>query len=345
MKHLIDTIENIANNISSTEKSRKNVSDFLRNNNEEFHLINEAVKKNNISLKIAAVDGGIVNKSVHGFDFVLIRAGGVCFKYKDGKMENVKHIPSKFPPHDSYAFNNLSDSDWRNRANILRQKAEISLALKLLEEGPDVLLLDGSIVPHQAYKNGENTELYNQMIDDYNRLYESCISSGVKLIGVVEDSRSTVFCDLVKDLLKTRTDCSVLDITRDTSLLYLLLNKKERTFVMSYSKDPVNHPTLKDIKNGKNVYSIYLKTAEWDRPIRLDFLSQNDPEKQANEISSIILAISGQHSGYGIPSPIIEADNIAKLSEKEMENFYSQILSKTGKIPSMMNLRRESRPF
>jgi len=64
-----------------------------------------------------------------------------------------------------------------------------------------------------------------------------------------------------------------------------------------------------------------------------------------NQIASILLAISGQHSSYGLPAPIIEADNVAKLSDNEMENFYFQILAFAGNLPSIMQLRRETRPF
>ena len=78
----------------------------------------------------------------------------------------------------------------------------------------------------------------------------------------------------------------------------------------------------------------------------MDFLAKKkNIDAQADEISAILLSISGHHSGYGLPAPLIEADNVAKLSESEMENIYSNILSFTGHLPGVMKLRREERPF
>ena len=69
-------------------------------------------------------------------------------------------------------------------------------------------------------------------------------------------------------------------------------------------------------------------------------------EKEAEDrLASVLLSISGQHSSYGFPSVLIEADAIARMSEQEVDNFYSHILTYAGNIPSVMKLRREQRPF
>ena len=80
--------------------------------------------------------------------------------------------------------------------------------------------------------------------------------------------------------------------------------------------------------------------------LMVDFLCNNeDPIGVADRLSSVLLSVSGHHSGYGLPAPLIEADNVAKLSDQEVENFYSHILSFAGNIPSVMKLRRDQRPF
>ena len=134
---------------------------------------------------------------------------------------------------------------------------------------------------------------------------------------------------------------ALLDKTRDTNLLYLVLEKGEKTVPFRYSRSPSEHPVLKDLGTlAEGIQCFYLKTARYDRPIKVDTLSPH-----TEKLASILLAISGQHPNYGIPAPLIEADNVAKLSEQEMENFYSQIISLVGNTSSAMRLRREQRPF
>ncbi|MBU0530644.1 MAG: DNA double-strand break repair nuclease NurA [Candidatus Aenigmatarchaeota archaeon] len=345
MKDIISTVRIISNEISETEKKRRHVSDYARSN---LDMVAET-KPKKASGAIAAVDGGIVSKSLHGMDIVLVRSGGVCFTYEEGRIQSVIHKPSRFPDYEAHVFGSMSESDWRMKANILRQKLEIERCLEMIEERPGMLLLDGSVVPHQAYKPNQDqkgcTELYEELIGRYRDLYKKSLEYGVRLVGVVEDSRSRTFCDMLKQVLSGKIDCSVLDMTRDTSLLFSMLKKGERTVLFSYSKDPANHPTLSNLPDyGKMIHSLYIKTAPHDRPLRLDFLSEN-PLVDSQEISSVLLSISDHHSSYGIPAPIIEADNISKLSEKDVDDFYSQIKTMTGELPDIMRMRREQRPF
>ena len=134
----------------------------------------------------------------------------------------------------------------------------------------------------------------------------------------------------------------ILDKTRDTNLLYWVLERGERSRIFSYSKNPSEHPVLKELPEfADKIHSFYLKTAIHDRPIRVDILDISCADK----LASILLAISGQHSGYGLPVPLIEADNVVKLSDNEIDFFYSQIMGYVGNLPGVMKLRREQRPF
>ena len=139
----------------------------------------------------------------------------------------------------------------------------------------------------------------------------------------------------------------LLEKTRDTNLLYWMLDKGQRSRIFPYSEKPEEHPVLREFGDlAGRVNSFYLKTAEYDRPFRVDMLAGgNDIIGEADHLASVLLSISGHHSGYGLPAPLIEADNVAKLSDSEVENFYSHILSFAGNIPSVMRLRRDQRPF
>jgi hypothetical protein len=112
-----------------------------------------------------------------------------------------------------------------------------------------------------------------------------------------------------------------------------------------YSSKPKEHPVLREFgETGERIYSFYLKAAEFDRPVRVDFLATSDIKGEADKISSVLLAICN-NSTYAFPSVLIEADLRVRLSEKEMEDFSSDLKSKLGNIASLLELRRKGRPF
>ena len=356
MQKLIPIIRKIAENITKAENMRKRLANFLRDIEPETKLIYKLTPSSLENMKIVGIDGGLTRKSLHGLDCILTRAAGVCFYYKNSRIQNVEYLPSRFPTPIPEIFENLSDMDWNYAATISRQKIEIKTAIQCIDRfSPDILLLDGLVIPHYSDKPSKSSILYTSykgLVNDYKLLCEKAREKGVLLAGVIEDSRSAAFCSLIKEdalsQVKGKTPLiELLDKTRDTNLLSLLLEKSERSRIFRYAKSPKEHPVLRDFDEyGEKVYSFYLKTAKWDRPIRVDFLDQSGLTQQtADRIGSILLAISGQHSGYGLPAPLIEADNVAKLSDNEMEDFYSRIISLTGNIPSVMKLRREQRPF
>ncbi len=170
------------------------------------------------------------------------------------------------------------------------------------------------------------------------------------LAGVVEDSRGTKFCGIVNEKILSKVSHAsvpelkgILEKTRDTNLLYWILQEGERTDVFPYSDRAKEHPVMKDFQEfGDKIFSFYMKTAKFDRPIRIDFLGEKE---QAEKFASVIFSISSHHSGYGLPSVLIEADQVAKLAEDDIDNIYEQILTQTGSLPSIFKLRRDMRPF
>ena len=137
----------------------------------------------------------------------------------------------------------------------------------------------------------------------------------------------------------------ILSKTKDSNLLTYTLNQGERSLVFPYSSNSQQHPILREFEDEKNqVFVFYLKTAEFDRPIRIDFLADKGIVDIANRISAVLLALAG-HSSYGMPSILIEADQRAKLSEQDLEMFYYDILNRAGNIASLFEQRRNQRPF
>ena len=347
----ISEIRKIAENIRFAEANRKKLAEFLRSVNGQINLIQKSGPIDLGKIKIAGVDGGIVKKSLHGFDLILARAAGVCFSFDNNKVASASYYPAKVPSPIPYTLESVTDMDFAYFASIIRQSLEVATARKCIEKfQPDILLMDGSIVPHYTTKPANVSAAfanYEELMANYQKLYKEARQAGVILAGVVEDSRSDRLAGLIKNDLLAKLDHAVipkvittLDKSRDTNLLYWTLERNERTYTFDYTTDLADHPILKDFEQ-KTFFSFYLKTAKWDRPVRVDFMEK----EQADKLASVLLTISGQHSRYGFPSVLIEADNVAKLSEQELDNFYSYILKYAGNMPSIMKLRREQRPF
>ncbi len=358
MERLIPRIKEIAENIYRTESKRKRLASFLREVGDETDVLSRLAPGSLGNVRVCGVDGGVAKKSLHGFDCILVRAAAACFHYKSGKMVKVEYFPSRIPSPKADILEALSDLEWAHFSSIMRQNLEAGTALEALDKlRPDVLLMDGSIVPYYSDRPARTSGIYRHytsMIQTFMSLYRMCMDKGVALAGVIEDSRGTSYCSMINREVMSRVSHprtaemgELLERTRDTNLLYWVLEKGHRSRIFPYSDKPEEHPVLRDFGElAGRVNSFYLKTAEHDRPVRVDMLARSDGVTgEADALASTLLAVSGQHSGYGLPAPLIEADNVAKLSDSEVENFYSHILSFAGNIPSVMRLRRDQRPF
>ncbi len=358
MKDFIRITEEFAKKIEKMEFERKKFGELLRNSSfsSSFgeQIILKIEKANLENLKVAGVDGGMVKRSLHGLDLMLLRAVGVVFFYSNGKLEKVEYYPEAMPmPTPKIVFEPLHEVEFEINANYERQIVEVSLASEVIEKfKPEIIFLDGSIIPHYTEKPAKDSLLfptYKKLISSYLNLFSKAKENNSILAGIIEDSRGTRFCELIKEKIQFDQNFlgfkPLLETTRDTNLLTYVLKHDERTFVFNYSSSPNEHPILKEFGDFSNsIFSFYLKTAEFDRPIRVDFLAEKNCIEKANFISSVLLNLSG-HSSYGMPSVLIEADQRAKLTENDLELFYSDLLTKVGNIASLFSLRREQRPF
>jgi hypothetical protein len=195
----------------------------------------------------------------------------------------------------------------------------------------------------------------------YEKLYEKCEEHGTLLVGVVEDSRSTRFAQILSEILPSfikkypelfkllQIDYrGIIQQIKDTDLLYRVLKTQERT--SCYQLIPSN--AKKSISRiaphwRKNIYAFYLKSVEYDQPTRIEFLNPEhlNPAEAADKISSVLYPLSSHHAAYGIPSVLIEADARAKLKDWDLDLIYAQLIEKVGHSPSLLRLRRERRPF
>lgn len=353
MERIIPEVRKIAQRIGDAESKRQKLAEFVREIGPEVNLTQKVSPDTLDNVKVVGVDGGLAKKSLHGFDFILTRGVGVCFHYGNGGIKSVDYSPSRFPAPRPFILEALTDLDLAHSASIYRQMTEIEAARGCIKKfKPDILLMDGMIAPHYSDRPSRSSavrNIYESLLTEYGKLYSDAEDSGTLLAGVIEDSRGTRFCDMIRRDVLSKVSHKIipelgriLECTRDTNLLFWVLERGEMTPPFPYSDRPGEHPVLRDLgERGQQLSSFFLKTAEWDRPVRVDFLQSGD----VTRLASVLLAISGQHSGYGLPAPLIEADSVAKLSDMEMEKFYSQVLNFAGNLPSIMSLRSDQRPF
>lgn len=369
MKEFIELTNEFAKKIEEIENARKKVGEFLRevNGSTDLMLDREIFEKKIFfgneradlgDMKIAGVDGGLVKHSLHGLDLLLLRAVGVVFYFEKNRLSRSDYHPEAFPsPIPKVMFDPFTDVEFEIDSNYERQLIEVNNAIEVIDKfGPDIIFMNGSIIPHYTERPPEHSLLfptYRKLIESYVELFHKAIQKGTILAGVIEDSRGTRFCEVISQrvmsFVKDRTAAEVkllLNRTKDTNLLTYAMKPKERSFVFRYSPFPDQHPILKEFGGNisNSIFCFYLKTAEFDRPVRVDFLAEKDLVKRANFISSVLLSLTG-HSSYGMPSVLIEADQRAKLTERDLELFYFDLLTRAGNLASLFTLRREQRPF
>ena len=367
MQNFQKRLDEIINKIGYLESRRIKIGKFLREINNSFKIgpneeileekiINPVVEQTLNNIRILGVDGGIVKHSYHGLDLMLMRSVGSIFEYSDGKLKNVDYYPNSNPlPDPRIIFDSFSDIELNSCYNFERQIMEINSAREAIEKfKPDVVLLDGSVIPHYVPRpdNPILVEYYQNLIGVYSSLFEIAKKMKTILAGVIEDSRGVKFCNILSRtvLSQEESDISkelklVLEKTKDSNLLYYALEKGERTCVFNYSRNPKIHPILKEFENMNNCfYSFYIKTVDFDRPLRVDFIGLENVHETVKKLSCILMQMSG-HSGYGFPSVLIEADQRARLTEKDLDMFYSDLINKIGNVSTLFKMRRETRPF
>lgn len=347
MNSLILSVRNIVERLTETESRRQKLADFVREIAPDTKMTIPVTPASLDQATIAGVDGGLVKKSLHGLDCMLVRAVASCFHYSKGAVERVSYYPSRSPTPKPLVYESVSELEWNHFTSLQRLKEEVNTAIACIEKlRPQLLLLDGLLLPHfldRPASSSSLSPLYKGLLQDYKTLFKTAVAHQVGLAGVIEDSRSSVFCDFLNtEVLANVTHELVPEMrqllkkTRDSHLLTLILEKADRTRTF-----PCTNPLVSEF-GIPPLRSFFLKTAVRDRPLKIDFLPETTT---VDSLASLLLAISGHHDGYGLPAPLIEADQIAHLSEEEMNTFYSSLLSLTGNIPSTMQLRREQRPF
>ncbi len=305
---------------------------------------------------VAGVDSGFVAKRLASVDLILIRAVGVLFDYKNGKLASAKYYPNFFSfPEPHVSSGSLEQDEAEQSKSLMRLREEVSVAKKLIElHSPKYLFLDGSIVPQYQDKPRKESGLvkdYSGIISEFESLYSLAQKNGCTLISTVEDSRGSRFTQMIQEEIlshENAADKGALDGLFDSAFLDYFLSVGERSCAFTYTKNIDQHPVLHDFSQqwSKSIYGLYLKPSSFDRPLRVEFIctGRANISQLADEISSVAFALSSMHREYAFPSVLIEADIRAKLKNDEIEIISNKILDKLGSSVKL-RMRRENRPF
>lgn len=318
-------------------------------------------------MQMIGIDGSIISKSLHGVDLLLSRAVAVLFKFKKAKTE-VQYYPNATPsPRLIYNFDLITTPEIDILSSLERLQDEIQLAIEMTDRSPDALLLDGSILPLMLDKPPTSSILnqkYFNLIEMYETLYQNCLDKNILLMGIIKDTRSTRFMNILGKILPILLNKipelqkireldyrPIIQQTRDATFLFRFLHPGERTFTFKYAESATKSPILKDFTKrdwNEMIYSFYLKPVQFDFPTKIEFLASTNPIKYTNQIASLILPLSNQHAEYGVPSVLIEADARAHLFENDLDyihNSLTHFVNRVGFSPLLMKLRRDKRPF
>ena len=377
-----DTVDTIAAEIRRIEKDKSKLAGTIKDAKNQIDLSNLragfsdilenrlfcSVSPTNLGgLRVGAVDGGVVGRSFHGIDLIITRAIAVIFDFDKRGKPFVEYYPEECPsPRIISNLEPLSLFDFELNTSLERIRTELNAAIEVLDfRHLDVLLMDGSITPILSDRPQASSTIlpkYKTLIRLYEKLYSKCKKQATLLCGIVKDSRSTRFTQILgsiiphlmnrtsslRKLLKLDYRKAILRI-RDTDLLYRVLEVGERSFIFSYFRNTKQNLALRDFENKnwpKQLHAFYLKTVEYDRPLRIEFLTfGNDTAKVAERLASVVLPLSSHHAEYGLPTVLVEADTQARLLESDLDIVYERLIERVGLSPSMLRLRREKKPF
>ena len=329
---LSERLDSIVSGIEKRENRIEQIAKDIENSTQEIKKQIKPIKLNNIS--IAGVDGGLLKKEYTGVSLIITRAVGVIFNYKDEKLKTTDYIPSATIQPSFTITEPLKDThELDQKASIIRINEEINRAIECCNKKPDIILLDGTIIPHPGTEpstSSDLTEDYQNLTKKIEELIEICIKQKILLCGICEDSRSDTFCKTL----------DIKDKCTDTEITNYLLKKDERTITYR-TEMPKQFKNMKDL-----IHNIIIKPSEFDKPVRIQFIAKSNPEDTAENISSIIDQISCHHSEYAAPTVLIEADQRAKLNPEEIMFIENEIRTRLGKRSStLLDLRRNRRPF
>ena len=306
--------------------------------------------------KVAAVDGGLIQSELRGFDLVLTRAVSPIFRGL-GNQVKVEYIPEFNPKPSMTIFPSFETRQELGRvATLLRLKTEYAVAKQAIEiQKPKIMMVDGSVYP---LKTDFGYDLSNEIIldleKDVKRIYidfiKTAVSNGTIVLGVVKDSRSRTF---VSHLIST-----IVDWIRDKKInpeltkgfrmaLTHLLDAEFAAHLLKVDQRlswyHITTPPWFPLNPRIEFRATYLRTVKNDLPLRIE-IAYPEREEWASPTLSHALAAVSLMSKHGLdtalPSIIIEADERAKIKQDTADFIIEQLAMLLGVPVTFLRKRR-----
>jgi len=285
--------------------------------------------------RVTGADGGANGKELEGFYFGI--AGAIA--YTSTGLEEEDTMPISF----GTALLWDDEFDPGRRAATIRDRFMYEVASKaVLERKPDLLLLDGPLIPNAGYiPHSDDSEAYKE---DYDNMMDALFSL-LDLIKKEHEKRGMLMACVVKRVRSTRYSV-ILNLSkpiRDSALLNPILKIGQRTALIDAAEGrmlkgefPAEHRKVKQFFVKSSVTS----------PMRVEIPGWLSDE--AGQIASLIYSTSDPLTG--IPFHILRADTLTRVNIPTMDLTYTRFIShvmdkvKLGELPEedldMANLRR-----
>ncbi|MHA1279073.1 MAG: DNA double-strand break repair nuclease NurA [Candidatus Helarchaeota archaeon] len=320
--------------LKAREEARKVVENYKKYLDEakEIDISFIDLKAKKAPRKIAALDGGERLKTLVASSVIVVRAGG-------GIFEQDKKIRKKIM-HDLYITSMIQDVE--RFSNLIRDILEFKISLKLLEEEPEVLIMDGSLVgyftkglPNRVTGNlnkkslepgpiNEYVEAYKLYMKTYDKLLKSCRKRKVLLLGVSKDSRVHYIVNKY-GLNPILTDYSLLKVKMRRPCAtnpFIVDIKWQNETVMEYLRE--KNYLQSDLAS---FYISYFKLKPGTLPIRVDF-----PEWQKDRFDEIMAVMETYHDQKGFLMTAHLVHNWAVMRESIVTGTVNAIKEEVLKI-------------
>ncbi len=311
---MVSVLSDFSNRISTRLDSISKTCIDLKSSSK---VITNSVNSSSLNLRVCAVDGGILYERLCGFDLFLLRSSSVFFAYENSNLVSFDYFPSKSPSSTPYLFDSLDESEALKLKSLLRIKDEISCALSFAKtKSPNVILLDGSIVPLASDRPDKNSSLvpiFDEILKLYLELFLFCKNNSILLCAVIKDSRSRS--------VSSRFDLDFNDIVLFDNVLDAQTSSEEFELTEKFGFSDFVFKFF------------YLKSTSESLPLRIEYLSLSFNFDVKNTIFSLCKL------GLDYPPPLVEADLCATMEASDLE-LIKRVLPR-----SIKPLRRNSRLF
>ncbi len=306
-------------------------------------------------LRVLGVDGGMQIRSLSGFDIIMVRSIAAMFYHRPDSVV-ASYFPSKTPDPDILIIPSLTTREEVDKlATMKRLQSEYeTMKAAITNMHPNIALLDGSVLPLESDRPQTPSLVneYRHTIKIFTELLIEAEKNQTTLVGVVKDTRSRLFVQLLANLVPALLKSGIAKELLDTDYRSVFRTSTDITFINNLSREhertsiirekthipELNIPVIRDVT--------YIKPVVFDIPLRVEVLHRT-PENTdlAANVAEIIQALSGSNPAYAMPNVLMEADARVRISNEEMDLIIDSILTRAGLKFIGGEKRRSRSPF